>query len=188
MVQVLLTRFPEKTNEFILYQRTIIIAVRDYDEEAWVSYDSCFRRQAAAHKALNWSQIDFTLYNQAFASWAKVKNQCRHCLSEFHRSAKCEYAPEKPPPPKCPPAPAQHQGRWDSQHWESKNQQSAEACLIFNDQGRNKCRYKPCRYQHVCNLCWGLHPAPRFPKKQHLGQERARTQPLTGQDAGRRTR
>ena len=114
MVQVLLTRFPDKAYELVSYQRTIIAAERDYEDEAWVTYDTCFRRQAAARKDLNWSQIDFTLYNQSFAGRAKSKSRCRHCLSEFHRSAVCDYAPESPPPPKRLP-----QGRGIPSVWKA---------------------------------------------------------------------
>ena len=183
MVQVLLTRFPDKAYELVSYQRTIIAAERDYEDEAWVTYDTCFRRQAAARKDLNWSQIDFTLYNQSFAGRAKSKSRCRHCLSEFHRSAVCDYAPESPPPPKRLP-----QGRGDSQRLESRNQQATELCRLFNGTSGNTCRFKPCKYRHACKVCWGSHPQIGCPKKQPPAQERARMQPPAGQEAGHRTR
>ena len=153
MVLVLLTRFPGKASEFVVYQRTIIAASRDYEDEAWVTYDTCFRRQAAGRKNLNWSQVDFTLYNQSFAGRAKVKLRCKYCLSEFHRSSECEFAPEIPPPAKRP-AP----GYGGFQRRETGNRQPAEYCILFNNPQGNKCRYKPCRYAHICAKCGGPHP------------------------------
>ena len=76
------------------YQRTILCAHCDFEGTAWVTYDTCYRRQAAAKKSLDWSQVDFNLYNQTFAGRAKVKSRCKYCLSEYHRAEDCDYAPE----------------------------------------------------------------------------------------------
>ena len=64
MAALLATRYPNKAAELLAYQRTILCAHRDFEGEAWATYDTCYRRQAAAKKSLDWSQVDFNLYNQ----------------------------------------------------------------------------------------------------------------------------
>ena len=70
LVSVLTTRFPDKAPELMAYLRAIVHAQRTYYGDGWVTYDACYRRQAAASKTLNWSQINFTLYNEAFTGRA----------------------------------------------------------------------------------------------------------------------
>ena len=59
-----------------------------------MTYDACYWHQEAATKTLNWSQINFTLYNEAFTGRAKQLPRCSYCLSEHHRSADCQDAPD----------------------------------------------------------------------------------------------
>ena len=66
MAAVLSTRFPKKAPELWAYQATIIQAARDFRESAWVAYDRCYRREALAHKSLDWSVIEPNLYQRAF--------------------------------------------------------------------------------------------------------------------------
>ena len=87
---------PSEGGRTLAYQRIILSAQHDFVEEAWVTYDTCYRRQAAAKKSLDWPQVDFNFYNQTFAGKAKVKNRCKHCLSEYHKAADCRYAPDLP--------------------------------------------------------------------------------------------
>ena len=84
MAAILISQYPSKAAELLAYQRTILCAHRDFEGTAWVTYDTCYRRQAAAKKSLDWSQVDFNLYNQTFAGRAKVKSRCKYCLSEYH--------------------------------------------------------------------------------------------------------
>ena len=65
MASILVTRFLEKGPELWAYQATIVKAARNYEGSAWVAYDRQFRQQALARKDLNWSVIDFRLYNEA---------------------------------------------------------------------------------------------------------------------------
>ena len=55
----------------MVYQRTILHTSRTYKGNCWLSYDTNYRRQAAACKSLNWAQVDFTLYNETFAGVAR---------------------------------------------------------------------------------------------------------------------
>ncbi len=63
LVAVLTSRYKDKAPELMAYQRTIVRAQRTFTGEGWVTYDACYRRQAAARKTLNWSHIDFNLYS-----------------------------------------------------------------------------------------------------------------------------
>ena len=89
----------QRAPDLMAYLRTIARAQRSYVGDGWVTYDASFRRQAAASKFLDWSQIDQNLYAEAFAGRAKTTVRCHHCLSEFHRPEQCQYAPDPPRPP-----------------------------------------------------------------------------------------
>ena len=150
LATVLISKHEDKAQEFWAYQRTIIAAQRDYDGEAWVTYDACYRRQAAARKSLDWSRLDFGLFHQAFAGRAKRKNQCKHCLSEFHPSNECPLAPT--PEPQRQAEPDRHKTR--------QGANTVEICQLYNNEKGNLCRYSRCRYIHVClnKWCHGHHP------------------------------
>ena len=184
MAALLATRYPNKAAELLAYQRTILCAHRDFEGEAWATYDTCYRRQAAAKKSLDWSQVDFNLYNQTFAGRARIKRRCRFCLSEYHRAADCYYAPDTPPAhssrswqeegPRAPQRSSRefspgymyqsHTPRFQSQ----QVNQSIETCNLFNKPRGNMCRYKDCKFTHLCSneWCYGLHPASKCTTKK----------------------
>ena len=66
LVAVLATKYPQHIGDFMAYQRTIIKASKNFEGTAWVLYDRCYRRRAAATKSLEWANIDSALYNEAF--------------------------------------------------------------------------------------------------------------------------
>ncbi len=76
--------------------KTIVKAHRTFIGDGWAVYDTCFRRQAAVSKSLDWGMIDFNLYNETFTGRAKVLARCSHCASEMHSSSDCAYAPVTP--------------------------------------------------------------------------------------------
>lgn len=174
MAAILISQYPSKAAELLAYQRTILCAHRDFEGTAWVTYDTCYRRQAAAKKSLDWSQVDFNLYNQTFAGRAKVKSRCKYCLSEYHRAEDCDYAPE----PHFINATPHPQGEFNSTRrslgepppvrpqWSSRSQTGSqnkflEICELFNNEKGNMCRFKKCKYMHLCinKGCHGPHPA-----------------------------
>ena len=55
LVSILTTHFPDKVPELMDYLRAIVHAQRTYYGDGWVTYDACYRRQAAASMTLNWS-------------------------------------------------------------------------------------------------------------------------------------
>ena len=59
LVTVLASRYPSKTPDLMAYMKTIVKAHRSFMGEGWVSYDTCYRRKAAAMKSLDWGTIDF---------------------------------------------------------------------------------------------------------------------------------
>ena len=54
------------------YQSTIVKCHSDFEGSAWMAYDRAFKRQAAAKKTLNWSQLNPTLYSLCFAGKVKT--------------------------------------------------------------------------------------------------------------------
>ena len=113
-------------------------------------YDTCYRCKAALMKSLNWSQVDFTLYNETFAERARALVHCKHCLSEHRTSTSCTVAPE-PSPTLQPPV--------------IRNSKAPkEICRLFNTKQGDRCRYSPCWFIHVCLECQGRHLAAACPR------------------------
>ena len=155
MVEVLATKYPSKMPGLMSYQRTIVRAHRTFQGDSWATYDTCYRRKAAARKSLDWGAVDFTLYNETFAGRAKVVVRCKFCSSEHHTSAECVYAP----PEQSVRPPPQRQ-RYDS------SRAANHTCLLFNHQLGNRCRFNPCRFSHSCSECHGSHPASQCRSRQ----------------------
>lgn len=148
MIEVLSTGYPGKTPDFMAYQKTIVRAHRSFLGEGWVTYDTCYRRKAAATKSLDWAQVDFTLYNETFTGRAKAIARCKHCSSEHHSSADCTFAPEMP---------KRNQFTRPSRYEASRP--TGHICQLFNNRVGNRCRFTPCRFTHSCSECQGNHPA-----------------------------
>lgn len=144
LVAILTTKYPTFAPEFMAYQRTIVHAQRSFAGDGWSTYDMAYRRNAATHKSLAWSRIDFNLYNETFTGKARALLRCRLCSSEYHKTNECYLAPQYAcssavSPPQAP-------------------QSTSDVCNLFNTRSGNQCRFKPCKYQHVCSRCYGSHP------------------------------
>ena len=149
LVAILAARYPEKTPHFMAYLRTITRASRNFDGTAWASYDMAYRRQAANQRSLDWGIIDSALYNEAFTGRARLISRCRFCLADSHDSRECSFGLEERSPPARAPYTYTH-----------RDQKSVQICQLFNKPGGNACRYKHCRYAHLCSKCRrGPHPA-----------------------------
>ena len=102
LVAALATRYPQHIGDFMAYQATIIKAHRNFEGTAWVVYDRCYRRRAAARKSLEWAKIDTALYNEAFTGRARSVPRCQYCLSLDHADYECPASPlpawDNPPP------------------------------------------------------------------------------------------
>ena len=152
LVATLSTRYPEKMPHFMAYLRTITRASRNFEGTAWASYDMAFRRQAANQRSLDWGVIDSALYNEAFTGRARLIPRCRFCLADTHDSRECTFAPEE---------------RQPSIRASAREQRPVQICQLFNKPGGNACRYRHCRYAHLCSKCCrGSHPAAECSGRQ----------------------
>ena len=166
LVAVLSTQHPNKVTHFMTYQRTIIKAQRCFVGDGWVTYDSTYRRAAAASKSLDWGVIDFSLYNETFTGRARAIIRCRHCLSEHHDFKECVDAPVNENRPFL------DRDRTIT-HSSTKSQ---EICRLFNDQLGNRCRFHPCKFVHQCGICSGAHPLSVCKKREERGTHRTKRQ------------
>ena len=169
LVAVLAKKHPQHIADFMAYQRSIIKASRNFDGAAWVVYDRCYRRRAAATKSLEWAKIDSALYNEAFTGRARSIPRCQFCLSETHGEAECPsrlptYGYEIPTGPRAwSPnlvGTSLRGSRVSSPY--SGRPVSNEVCQLFN---RVSCRAQWCRRRHVCNVCCLPHPEVVCPNR-----------------------
>ena len=153
---VLTTKYPHSAPNLMAYQRTIVHASRTYKGDCWLSYDTNYRRRAAACKSLNWAQVDFTLYNETFSGMARPIPRCSNCASEYHKSHECpvvvisnpvtESRSYTKPPFNLPEARTGNLKR--------------ELCGLYNSRAGNNCHFQPCKHLHICAICHEYgHPA-----------------------------
>ena len=157
-IGVMATKHPERVPELMSYMINIIRASQEFEDTAWVAYDAAYRRQAASTGHTKWSKINPSLYALCFTGKAKQGGRCGHCLSSTHKSEECTLAGDDDPDlgkrvkavesavlalatnsnskPKQPPKPQ-------------------EICRLYNEK---RCRFRFCRYRHVCQSCEGNHP------------------------------
>ena len=147
-------RYPDKAPQFMAYMRTIVRASRNFEGPAWATYDMAFRRQAANRQSLDWGITDPVLYNEAFTGRAKAIPRCRYCLSDSHASHDCSYAPDDT---------KQHRPFPQNR---TSTTPVAQICRLFNRPGGSQCRYKYCRYAHLCARCSRPHPAADCDRRQ----------------------
>ena len=149
---------PKKGPELFAYLQTIVTAERDYETDQWLVYDRLYRRQALAHKSLDWSVIDSRLYQSSFTGRARTIVHYPDCLEE-HKSKPCRLQPQ--PLVVTWPQPAwQHQPpyqRPQPMFSPTLALQQPEPCRRYN-KGLCKSGSK-CKYHHVCSTCGGRHPA-----------------------------
>ena len=93
MAAILASKYPHKTMELMMYLCTIMKAHRSFVGDGWITYDMAYWRKATVSKSLDWSQADFTLYNETFTGRVKSIVRCGYCLSESYSSQECGYAP-----------------------------------------------------------------------------------------------
>ena len=91
---VLVSVYPEKAPHLMAYLRLIAKASRNYEDKAWVAYDTAFRRQAANLNSLDWGTIDPVMYNETFSGKAKPISRCSFCVVDTHSREECAYAPK----------------------------------------------------------------------------------------------
>ena len=60
---IVCSRFPNDWRDLTNYKLLILRTYRQYAGRVWLSYDTSFRDHSAAIKLVDWSQIDFQLFN-----------------------------------------------------------------------------------------------------------------------------
>ncbi len=171
LVAVLSVHYPHKTPHFMAYLRTITRASRNFEGVSWASYDMAYRRQAANQRSLDLGVIDTALYNEAFTGRAKIIPRCRYCLDDTHESKECASAPDELK------SGDQRSGARSAPSPRSRSAQGAvEICQLYNKPAGNACRYKQCRYAHLCAKCRrGSHPAAECESRHYSAGRRSRS-------------
>ncbi len=149
LAAVLTTHYPVYAPQFLAYLRTIVRASRNFEGTAWASYDACYHRQAANRRSLDWSTVDASLYSQAFTGRARIIPRCIHCLRDSHTSRHCAYAPPTTSDNVAHP-PLRAGGQAPPR---GQSSTPIEVCRLFNKPGGNQCRFRACKYAHICSKC-----------------------------------
>ena len=162
---VLVLSYPEKAPQLMAYLRLMSRASRNYETDAWVEYDTAFRRRAANCGSLDWGTIDSGLYNETFTGRARPIKRCSYCVVDTHALEECPYAPKgwsqqesgtshesRVRTTQRTPGSARVVGRLDS-----GRSDAVEICRLFNEPGA-RCSYPACRYAHLCTRCHRPHP------------------------------
>ena len=150
---VILAQEPERRADLMAYASIIAKASQKYRWPSWIVYDQNFRQEAADMQNKQWAKVDPSIYAQCFTGMAlRAEAWCRYCHVLDHTSEDCpgrqmQSLPMKRPFP-TPATPAK------------KVPGGSKICNNFNRFDGN-CRFKNCRYQHVCMLCGLPHPATR---------------------------
>ena len=84
MATIITSRFHEKEMELFSYQASIVRTERNFEDHWWVSYNTCYRREARMNKDFNWSVTKLCLYKETFTAQARSLPRCFHCLQEDH--------------------------------------------------------------------------------------------------------
>ncbi len=143
-----------RVKDLLAYSSLIVKASSDYVEEAWLGYDSLFRRQAAAEPTLFtcWGQISPPLWTQHFGI-AASRIPCWSCGSKEHK--------------KCASGSSHHNRRSDSRF---RPYPDTPVCKRWN-WGSVGCSADRCNFRHVCAHCSGDHQAKRCPKQSGTRKE-----------------
>ncbi len=159
LVAILAVRYPHKTPQLMAYLRTITHAARNFDGPTWATYNMAFRRQAANRKSLDWGVIDSAPYSETFTGRVKSIPHCQFCQLDTHKSEECAFAPESWRGGVHPGAATQERGSG-----------SVDICRLFNKPSGNMCRYRFCRYAHLCaKCCRGSHLAAECGSNSRVG-------------------
>ena len=153
LVAVLATKFPQHIGDFMAYQKTIIKACKNFEGTAWVIYDRCYRRRAAAMKSLEWATIDSALYNEAFTGRARSIPRCQFCLSDNHTDNDC--------PDRTQQGPSQSGwGPGKASRWSSTSVRSHGTAVIQLEPGeflihhiQHRWRYASCSIRRDAKRC-----------------------------------
>lgn len=163
-VGVMATKSPEMVPELMAYMISIIRASQEYEGLAWATYDAAYRRQAAATGHKQWSKVNPSLYTVCFTGKARKATRCDLCLSAAHKTSDCSLAMDEDPDiGQRLKAVESAVIAFSGNHpgiTATRGIRSSEVCRLFNEK---RCKFRNCKYRHVCRTCQGNHPAPECP-------------------------
>ena len=96
-ISVMTRTHPEAVPELLAYMIGIVRASQDFEGLAWLSYDTAFRRQAAATGNRRWSRLNPSMFSTCFTTAARSSSRCEWCLSSTHESKECPTVPNQDP-------------------------------------------------------------------------------------------
>lgn len=152
---------PTRGPDLFAYHYIIACAYWEFLGNAWLTYDTAFRKKAAKFHISQWGERDLQLYNKTFVG-VKRRNtaHCAICLSTSHATADCSLYQEGPAKKsKSVPAGPRAAGvPWHA---------GREVCLNWN---RGKCADTSCPMAraHVCSNrgCQGAHKSTACPNRR----------------------
>ena len=179
------TTYPEFVSELTAYMCAIIRASQEYEDSAWVAYDTAFRQQAAATKNRHWSKINPSLFPMCFSCSVKKAVRCSRCDTVGHNEDFCHLRGKEEPDltrriyavesavlaftnankGKFPP---------NAYGW------SKGVCHEFN---AGHCTHRPCKFGHSCGICGGSHPKVDCHTRKALPQPKYPYQKYSGRSA-----
>lgn len=129
-------------------------------------YDAAYRRQAAATGYKEWSKVNPSLYTVCFTGKARKATRYDLCLSAAHKTDNCHLTADEDPDL----AVRMRVVESAVVAFSGRPKQPAEICHLFNEK---RCRFRSCKYCHICQLCLGNHPAIDCPSAPRLGGQQA---------------
>ena len=151
--------YPARVADLLKYQLLIMRTAQQFSGSAWLSYDRAFRRQAAAYKLTDWSQMNPELFHFYVSG----------CISVEHPTVAPPVQSVSPTKPSRPADVMEASGTLSS----------STLCHSWNA-GRCSSQFLRCRFHHSCDFpgCSALHrrvvahrkaansPAPEPPFKR----------------------
>ena len=173
--------FPHRVMELVQYHAIISDFASQFCFSAWLQYERSFRFRMAQNPALSWARVDEELYNR-YLRHSTLQHLCFHCRNFGHYASACplragssgqspfrapqrsagnsngapvsshtQSSPSQPPPQ-----------RRSSTGGAAARPNSRDPCYYFN---RDGCNSDECRFEHVCHVCFGNHPASRCSRR-----------------------
>ena len=175
--------WPHRIMELLRYQAIICDFASQFTVSSWMGYERMFRLRVSQNHGLSWDRIDDSLYNR-YLRHSTLQVLCFSCRNFGHTSRSCPLqgsaqstssnvrtgaATSSPQPFRAP----QQRPSFDSTGGQVPSSSRADAgrvpppgrrgtCFYFNGDG---CNSADCRYEHVCFVCFGRHPASRCSRR-----------------------
>ena len=144
--------YPSRWQDTTQYKLLILQTAFQFPGLSWLSYDTAFRKDAAASLLANWSKMNLDLCNFHTRASSTITGQSAPCWPSLpHTSASSNF------PPTRSFEPFQYCRSWNNVAFQWSLGQ--------------------CRYRHVCERCDGQHPLTNCPFRAYKGSQPSR--PLT---------